>query len=90
MLEIAEKKAQGRSIEWLQADMRVLEDVPTTDAVTLFSDSLCYLTDFEDVVSVFEAVYDHLEEGGNFPLRCSFTASNARSFPRIPISFCGR
>jgi len=66
MLEIAEKKAQGRSIEWLQADMRVLDDVPTTDAVTLFSDSLCYLTDFEDVVSVFEAVYDHLEEGGIF------------------------
>ena len=46
--------------------MRVLEDVPTTDAVTLFSDSLCYLTDFEDVVSVFEAVYNHLEEGGIF------------------------
>ena len=66
MLEIAEKKAQGRHIEWLQADMRVLEEVPITDAVTLFSDSLCYLTDFEDVVSVFEAVYDHLEEGGIF------------------------
>ncbi len=52
---------------WLQADMRVLDDVPTTDAITLFSDSLCYLTDFEDVVSVFgSSKNDHLEEGGIF------------------------
>ena len=43
MLEIAEKKAQGRPIEWLQADMRVLEDVPTTDACdTLFRFALLF------------------------------------------------
>ena len=90
MLEIAEKKAQGRSIEWLQADLRVLEDVPTTDCCNALFRSLCYLTDFEDVVSVFEAVYDPFRRGWNFPLRCALALSNARSLSRIPISFRGR
>lgn len=68
MLSIAkEKYAHSHpSIQWTQGDMRSLEGVDWFDAVTVYSDSLCYLTEFEDVEAVFQTVYDHLEEGGVF------------------------
>lgn len=68
MLSIAQEKyaPDYPMIEWVQQDMRHLEGLLLYDAITCYSDSLCYLTEFEDVQAVFETVYDHLEEGGVF------------------------
>lgn len=66
MLQLASKKSSSDSVQFIQADMRSLENCPIVDAITLFSDSLCYLLDEEDVKKTFQAVYDHLEEGGVF------------------------
>lgn len=68
MLKIAKEKYSMThpTIKWLQKDMRDLTGCSSFDAITLYSDSLCYLVAFEDVLSVFETVYHHLEEEGLF------------------------
>lgn len=68
MLSIAKEKYQETypSIQWLQKDMRDLSGCELFDAITLYSDSLCYLTEFEDTVAVFDTVYQQLESGGLF------------------------
>lgn len=68
MLDIAKEKYQQDypSIDWVQKDMRDLKGLETFDAITLYSDSLCYLTEFEDTIKVFKTVYEHLKEGGLF------------------------
>lgn len=68
MLELAQKKAEtaGVMLELAQADMMALEGVGDFDAVTCYSDSLCYMADQEAVLRVFEGVYSVLHSGGIF------------------------
>ena len=68
MLAIANQKASQQHIPivFAQADMRDLSEMELVDVVTLYSDSLCYLTDFEDVKKVFQTVYHRLNEQGLF------------------------
>ncbi len=60
------KKIVSGTLEWLQGDMCDLSHLDRFDMVTLYSDSLCYLTDFKQTKQVFKTVYDHLEMGGLF------------------------
>lgn len=64
MLELAQKKAEaaGVMMELAQADMMALEGIGDFDAVTCYSDSLCYMADQE-------AVYRSLKEFTLFSIK---------------------
>lgn len=68
MLQIAEKRAQSakESITFIEGNMMDLSQVGMFDAVTCYSDSLCYLQDEVEVGDTFQEVYDHLRDGGTF------------------------
>lgn len=89
MLAIAQQKAleENLDITFVAADMRNLEDMPQVQVVTLYSDSLCYLTDFEDVSLVFEQVYQCLEEGGCFLFDVHSTYQMNEVFPGYQYSY---
>ncbi|MCQ9210070.1 class I SAM-dependent DNA methyltransferase [Granulicatella seriolae] len=89
MLAIAQEKANrhGQEIAWVQADMRDLRDFDPVDLVTLYSDSLCYLTDFQDVKSVFASVVSILEEGGLFLFDVHSIYQMTQVFPGYQYSY---
>lgn len=68
MLEIASEKraASGRDILYLQQDMRSFELFGTVRAVVCLCDSINYLLDPEDLVTVFRLVNNYLDPGGIF------------------------
>ncbi|PAQ16521.1 SAM-dependent methyltransferase [Bacillaceae bacterium SAOS 7] len=68
MLMMAQEKAaeKGLSFPLYQQDMRELDGLGTYDAVTIFCDSLNYLTSEEDVKQTFHLVHTHLKTGGLF------------------------
>lgn len=68
MLMIASARAQEEDLEiqFVAGDMLDLADTGTYQAVTCFSDSLCYMKDEQDVQQVFDGVYQTLEEEGIF------------------------
>lgn len=68
MLTIADRKAFDADcqMQFLQGDMRDLKDVGAFDAVTCFSDSLCYLSDEPDMQLTFDEVFSVLNDGGTF------------------------
>ncbi|GAB2027202.1 class I SAM-dependent DNA methyltransferase [Lactovum odontotermitis] len=68
MLKLATAKAQkaGVEIAWMQGDMRYLPPFGKFDAVTCYSDSLCYLADLDELKQTFDGVYELLGDGGTF------------------------
>ncbi|WP_282800990.1 class I SAM-dependent DNA methyltransferase [Secundilactobacillus kimchicus] len=68
MLSLADQHAQeaGVSLPLIQGDMRDLTGLSRFQTVTCFADSLCYLTDEAALQTVFEQVYQHLNDGGQF------------------------
>ena len=68
MLMIASARAQEAEldIQFVAGDMLDLADSGTYEAVTCFSDSLCYMQDEQDVQQVFDGVYQTLEDEGIF------------------------
>jgi SAM-dependent methyltransferase len=68
MLKLATVKAQeaGVKISWMQGDMRYLPPFAKLDAVTCYSDSLCYLADLDELKMAFDGVYDLLNQDGVF------------------------
>lgn len=68
MLEIAmEKRGQsGNDILYLLQDMREFELYGTVKAVVSVCDSLNYITDSEDLFTVFRLVNNYLDPGGVF------------------------
>ena len=68
MLTLASNRAiqENVSINWIAGDMLDLTDIGNYQAVTCFSDSLCYMGDVTQVKQVFEGVYDLLEVSGTF------------------------
>lgn len=68
MLEIAqEKKAQsGHDILYLLQDMREFELYGTVRAVVSVCDSMNYVTDADDLLTVFRLVNNYLDPGGIF------------------------
>jgi SAM-dependent methyltransferase len=71
MLTIAYNRALDElddsvGIGFIEGDMRDLSDVGTYDAVTCYSDSICYMSDREAVQEVFDGVFNALNAGGTF------------------------
>lgn len=68
MLAIASKRAVEKEVEiqFVQGDMMELSEVGQYEAITCFSDSLCYMENRRDVQQVFDEVYQALEEEGTF------------------------
>lgn len=68
MLSVASERAEeeGVAVQFVQGDMMELSEVGTYEAITCFSDSLCYMPDQQSVQQVFDTTYEALEEGGTF------------------------
>ncbi len=68
MLMIASGRAQEADvdIQFVEGDMLDLSDVGTYQAITCFSDSICYMQNEMDVQQVFDGVYQILEDEGVF------------------------
>lgn len=68
MLMIATQRAQEAdvSIQFVEGDMLDLTDIETYEAITCFSDSICYMEDEQAVQQVFDGVYQILEDEGIF------------------------
>ena len=68
MLTLANDRAlqEGVAVNWVAGDMLDLTDIGSYQAVTCFSDSLCYMQDASQVKQVFEGVYQLLKEAGTF------------------------
>ncbi|ABJ71853.1 magnesium protoporphyrin O-methyltransferase, bchM [Lactococcus cremoris] len=68
MLTLASKKARqaGYKLEFTAGDMRDLSGLGKFDAVTCYSDSLCYLENLNEVQATFDGVFEILNEGGTF------------------------
>ncbi|MCA0171798.1 class I SAM-dependent DNA methyltransferase [Bacillus sp. RAR_GA_16] len=66
MLSVAQDKAIEAKlpIKFLQQDMRNLDTGEMYDVVTIFCDSLNYVTDLEGVKATLAKVYQHLKPGG--------------------------
>ncbi|AYX89983.1 class I SAM-dependent DNA methyltransferase [Staphylococcus cohnii] len=59
MLSIAMQKSS--EVNWIEGDMTEFDLNQQYDAITIFCDSLNYLTEYGDVLSTFQQVYHHLE-----------------------------
>lgn len=68
MLFIAKQKAEneGQSISLFQQDMSELSGLGTFDLITIFCDSLNYVTSESSIQSTFRNVYEHLKDNGLF------------------------
>lgn len=68
MLMIASERARESDVEiqFVEGDMLDLADTGTYEAVTCFSDSLCYMKNEMEVQQVFDEVYQILEDEGTF------------------------
>lgn len=68
MLMIASNRAleAETDIQFVAGDMLDLSEIGQYQAVTCFSDSLCYMKDEQEVQQVFDEVYQVLEEDGIF------------------------
>ncbi|WP_251713587.1 class I SAM-dependent DNA methyltransferase [Lactococcus ileimucosae] len=68
MLTIADKRARqmGEHIIFAAGDMRELSGETKFDAVTCYSDSICYMSNVSEVQRVFDGVYDSLNAEGVF------------------------
>lgn len=66
MLFAARQKAEAKklSIPLFQQDMRDLEGLGQFDAITIFCDSLNYLTEEDDIKRTFRGVQRHLKQDG--------------------------
>lgn len=53
-------------VVWLQQDMREWDTGAPVDAVISFCDSVCYLTEEEDLVELFRTTFEGLKPGGWF------------------------
>lgn len=68
MLARAQNRAQqaGVKIKWIQADMSAIPDLGPLSGALCSLDALCYLPYLENVLLVFEAVYELLDQGSYF------------------------
>lgn len=68
MLMIASQRAlqEETSVQFVAGDMLDLTDVGQYEAITCYSDSLCYMEDEQSVQQVFDGVHQLLQEDGIF------------------------
>ncbi len=78
MLQIAVEN-NSEDILYLLQDMRLFELYGTVEAVVSLCDSINYITEYEDLVSVFRLVNNYLDPGGVF----IFDLKTEHSFAKI-------
>ncbi|MEY8291374.1 class I SAM-dependent methyltransferase [Carnobacteriaceae bacterium 52-44] len=68
MLSLAKQRQEAAGVEFplFHVDMRDLSSFGKYDAIISFCDTLCYLKTPEDLMTVFEQAYAHLESDGVF------------------------
>lgn len=68
MLTIASDRAtnQNTPVQFVQGNMLDLSEFGQYDAITCFSDSLCYMENQQEIQQVFDEVYQALYETGTF------------------------
>jgi SAM-dependent methyltransferase len=68
MLAIAQAKSDenGLSIPFFQQNMAELEGLEKYDYITIFCDSINYLSEEAEVLETFKGVHNHLQENGLF------------------------
>lgn len=66
MLSLAYNRAleEGEDVKFIQGDMRELSNIGSFDAVTCFSDSLCYMENEKEVQEVLNGIYNLLNPNG--------------------------
>ncbi|QPC46953.1 class I SAM-dependent DNA methyltransferase [Mangrovibacillus cuniculi] len=91
MLFIASEKAQEQSVSLslYQQDMRELSDIGPFDVVTIFLDSLNYVTEKEEVIQTLQRVYDILTPGGLLLFDMHTTFKVKEVFENQSFSFAG-
>ncbi|MBM7707939.1 class I SAM-dependent DNA methyltransferase [Enterococcus lemanii] len=89
MLMIASERAQESEVEiqFVIGDMLDLAEVGTYEAVTCFSDSICYMEDEIQVQEVFDGVYKLLEENGIFVFDVHSTYQMTEVFPNYSYHY---
>ncbi len=83
MLTLAAKKASDAHVKitFEQGDMRFLGDIGRFDAVTCYSDSLCYLADLAEWKKTVDGVFRLLNDGGMFIFDVHSTYQVDEDFP---------
>lgn len=68
MLMIASQRAyeEEAAVQFVEGNMLDLSESGQYQAITCFSDSLCYMQNDQEVQQVFDEVYQALEENGRF------------------------
>ena len=85
MLTLASKKARqaGYQLDFTAGDMRELSGLGKFDAVTCYSDSLCYLENLDELQATFDGVFEILNEGGTFIFDVHSTYQVDEVFPNF-------
>lgn len=83
MLELAKSKAEKAQVQLdlVQADMLDMAGLGRFDAVTCYSDSICYMPDEEALAQVFREVATLLNDGGVFLFDVHSTYQMDEIFP---------
>lgn len=67
LMMASERAAQAEvTVQFVQGNMLDLSEVGQYEAITCFSDSLCYMSNRQEVQQVFDEVYQALETEGTF------------------------
>lgn len=89
MLMIASERAQENevNVQFVLGDMLDLAEVGSYEAVTCFSDSICYMQDEMQVQEVFDGVYQLLETDGIFIFDVHSTYQMDEVFPNYSYHY---
>lgn len=66
MLDVAKRRPGNSEAKFFKGDMRKLNLGEKFDAITCYSDSICYLKDLDEVKKTVEHAHYHLNDGGVF------------------------
>lgn len=91
MLMIASQRAyeEDASIQFVEGNMLDLSEIGQYQAITCFSDSLCYMKNEQEVQQVFDEVYQALEENGRFLFDVHSTYQVDEVFPEYSYHYQG-
>lgn len=89
MLTMASKRSteEGVTIQFVQGDMMDLSEMGQYQAITCFSDSLCYMLNQQEVQQVFDEVYQALESTGIFLFDVHSTYQMDQLFPEYSYHY---
>ena len=89
MLMMASKRAaeEEATVQFVQGNMLDLSEMGQYQAITCFSDSLCYMGNRQEVQQVFDEVYQALEEEGTFIFDVHSTYQIDKIFPEYSYHY---